>query len=187
VKSQAKYSRPARRSLHVLHATNFLMLLVTGLLFQFPEWRATLLGGYGMLLQDLHRWGGVIFGAAPILAIALVGSALWRDSWKRASRRNGRAVRRANLWAAIVGCIGFTVTGAVLWWGPRGMPRLVDASLWLHQVLTYTALAILVAHLVWIRRLIWAKVRTGLGFGLPRTGEPKAAAFVRETTGGETC
>jgi hypothetical protein len=67
------------------------------------------------------------------------------------------------------------------------MPVLVDVSLWLHQVLTYAALAILVAHLFWIRRLIWAKARAAIGLGVPRVREKKSPAIIRETAGGETC
>ena len=187
MKAHSNHSRPARKSLHALHATNFLMLAATGLLFQFPEWRAALLGGYGMLLQDLHRWGGVIFAALPVIALAWVGRALWRDAWKRASRRKGRAVRRSNLWAAIAGAVGFTATGAILWWNPQGAPLLVDASLLVHQFLTYAALAILVAHLFWIRRLLWAKTRAALGFTPAQRPREKSPALIRETAGGETC
>lgn len=187
MKTRIKHSRPVRRSLHALNAVLFLALLATGLLFQFPEWRAALLGGYGMLLQDIHRWGGVAFAAFPVAALAWVGRTLVRDAWKRASRPRGRALRRGNLWAALIGGVGFTATGAVLWWSPQGMPALVDASLWLHQVLTYAALAILVAHLIWIRRLIWAKTRAALGFGLPKARARKAPVIIRETAGGETC
>lgn len=187
MKSRSNHSRPARKSLHALNAVLFLLLLATGLLFQFPEWRGAILGGYGMLLQDLHRWGGVAFAVVPALALAWVGSTLWRDAWKRASRPKGKNLRRGNLWAALAGGAGFTGTGAILWWGPRGMPVLVDASLWLHQVLTYAALAILVAHLFWIRRLIWAKARAAIGLGMPRVRERKAPAIIRDTAGGETC
>ena len=176
-----------RKTLHALNAVLFLALLATGLLFQFPEWRATLLGGYGMLLQDIHRWGGVAFAVFPALALAWVGGTLWRDSWKRASRPKGRNLRRGNLWAAVIGGVAFTATGAILWWSPRGMLTMVDASLWLHQVLTYAALAILVAHLIWIRRLIWVKTRAALGLGVPKTREKKAPVIIRETAGGETC
>ena len=187
MRPNANRSRWARRSLHALNAVLFLLLLGTGLLFQFPDWRGTLVGGYGMLLQDLHRWGGVAFAVVPALALAWVGSVLWRDAWKRASRPKGKNLRRGNLWAALAGGVGFTGTGAILWWSPQGMPLLVDASLWLHQVLTYIALAILVAHLIWIRRLILAKARAALGVGVPKLRERNAPAIIRETAGGETC
>ena len=62
-------TQPARRTLHVLHAANFLVLTATGLLIQFPDWRAALLGGYGMLMSSLHHWCGVVFGVLPVLLI----------------------------------------------------------------------------------------------------------------------
>jgi hypothetical protein len=116
-------TQPARRTLHVLHAANFLVLTATGLLIQFPDWRAALLGDYGMLMSSVHHWCGVVFGVLPVLLILLVGPWLWRDSWKRASRRNGRAIRRGNLIAALAGVVGFVLTGAILWWDPPTAAR----------------------------------------------------------------
>lgn len=182
-------TQPARRTLHVLHATNFLVLTATGLLIQFPDWRAAVLGGYGMLMSSIHHWCGVVFGALPVVLMLLIGPWLWRDSWKRASRRKGRAVRRGNLIAALVGAGGFVGTGAILWWDPPGAPRaLFDVSLLIHQVLTYVGITVLVAHLIWIRRLLWAKARLAMSWR-PAAERPVRTAPVMQgsTVGGDPC
>jgi hypothetical protein len=182
-------TRTPRRALHALHATNFLVLTATGLLIQFPEWRASLLGGYGTLLSATHRWCSVVFGVLPILMVLWIGPWLWRDAWKNASRRNGRPIRRGNLIAAMAGAVGFVGTGAILWWDPPGAPRaLFDVSLLIHRVLTYGGLAVLVAHLFWIRRLLWAKARVAMAWR-PVAGRPASTAAVMQgtTARGDSC
>jgi cytochrome b subunit of formate dehydrogenase len=182
-------TQTARRTLHALHATNFLVLTATGLLIQFPDWRAALLGGYGPILSASHRWCGVVFGALPVALALWFGPSFLRDAWKRASRRKGRPVRRGNLIAAFVGAAGFVGTGVILWWDPPGAPRaLFDVSLLIHQVLTYVGLAVLVAHLIWIRRLLWAKARFAI-FPKPAAERPVRTSPVVQgsAVGGDPC
>jgi hypothetical protein len=142
-----------------------------------------------MLMSSVHHWCGVVFGALPVILILLIGPWLWRDSWKRASRRNGRAIRRGNLIAALAGAVGFVVTGAILWWDPPGAPRaLFDVSLLIHRVLTYVGLAILVAHLIWIRRLIGARLRSAWTWSAAPARRTAAPPVIQGTTaGGDPC
>ena len=178
-----------RRAFHALNAANFLVLTATGLLIQFPDWRASLIGGYGTLLSSAHRWCSVAFGVLPLVLLLWLGPWFWRDAWKRASRRSGRAIRRGNLLVAVVGGAALTLSGAILWWDPPAAPRaLFDVSLFIHRVLTYVGLAVLVAHLIWIRRLIWARLRSAMTWS-PASGRKAAAPAVMEgtTAGGDPC
>lgn len=75
-----------RRGLHALHTLSGLALLGTGLLIQWPELRARVLGGYGRELGLLHDQAAIAFLAAPALAVALSGSALVREASARLRR-----------------------------------------------------------------------------------------------------
>jgi cytochrome b subunit of formate dehydrogenase len=59
-----------RRILHIAHVILSLVLIATGLVIEFPELRARLVGGYGMQILQVHLWLGWAFMAAPALALA---------------------------------------------------------------------------------------------------------------------
>ena len=69
-----------RSALHSSNALAFFALFGSGLLLQFPDLRAWLVGGYGREIQQIHLWLSVWFLAAPVLALGLLGRSWWRES-----------------------------------------------------------------------------------------------------------
>jgi hypothetical protein len=152
----------ARQGLHALHTLASLALVATGLLIQWPELRARLLGGYGHELALLHEQSALVFLAVPALALALAGRALLRDAAARLSRPR-LTWRRVHLATSLVLSLALSVSGAVMWLD-RGPLALLDASVQAHVWSTWAFLATLAVHLVAAR----GKVREALAvrFGL---------------------
>jgi cytochrome b subunit of formate dehydrogenase len=152
----------ARRGLHGLHTLTSLALVATGLLIQWPELRAWLVGGYGRELALLHEQSALVFLAAPVLALALAGRALLRDATVRLSRPR-LTWRKVHLATSLVLSLALSVSGAVMWLD-RGPLGLLDASVELHVWSTWAFLATLAVHLVAAR----GKIREALAvcFGL---------------------
>jgi cytochrome b subunit of formate dehydrogenase len=168
-----------RRATHALHAVTSLALIATGLLMEFPDLRAWLVGGYGLQIANLHDWVGAAFIAAPGLALALAARPLARDLRRRLGPPDGVTWKKIHLLASLVAAALLTVTGALLWLG--GLPLAVeDAALEVHSILSWVLAGSIPLHLVAARRKIVDLVAVRLGLreppelGFPFDDEEKA-------------
>lgn len=149
---------PIRRILHATIAVLSLTLLGTGFLIEFPDVRAWAIGGYGREVVRLHRWGGVLYVLAPLLALLLVARPLFLDFRHRVGGPDSSLGRKVvvggslPLWSLLV------VTGALLWPGLRLSATLADLALGSHIALTWVLVVWLLLHLFRARRSIVAKV-----------------------------
>jgi len=136
----------ARPVLHTAHVLTFAVLLATGLLLLLPTLRATLTGGYSLLIRNTHRWGGVACAVLPA-AIALYFGA--RAVFVTPAHRTWRTLwQGAHVGVTLLFGVLFTLTGFVIWWKRRLPEGLVDTSRSVHDGLTYVAIVLVGAHLV---------------------------------------
>ncbi len=160
----------ARSALHAIHTLASLVLVATGMLIQWPELRARVLGGYGRELALLHEQSAVVFLAAPALALAFAGRPLLRDASARL-RRPHLTWRKAHLALSLVLSLALSASGAVIWLD-AGPLWLLDASVQVHVWSTWAFLAALVVHLAFARRKIREAVEVRLGLRAPAEADP---------------
>jgi cytochrome b subunit of formate dehydrogenase len=156
-----------RRGLHAAHAITTLLLVATGLLLEFPELRLVSTGGYGQTIVALHRWGGVAFAAAPLLALGLAASALAEELRRRLGPPDPWRWRKTHIVLTLVAVPALSASGFALWLDdalPRGV---VDAARTVHVALTWMLIAALPVHLIAARRKIVQRVRGWLGLEPP--------------------
>ena len=136
----------ARPLVHTVHVLTFTVLLATALLLLLPTLRATLTGGYSLLIRDAHRWGGVAFAALPAALLLYFGG---RAVFVAPAHRSWRTVwQGAHVGVTLLLGVVFTLTGFIIWW-KRWLPDgLVDTSRSVHDGLTYVAIVLVGAHLV---------------------------------------
>jgi len=162
-----------RRLLHTVHGATTLALLATGLLIQWPDLRAQVVGGYGRELAQFHLWFGWAFAAAPLLAGGAAG-ALFADLQRRLGPPDPITWRKLHIVITGVASALLTASGIILWWFHE-LPLLVeDVSLEIHIWATWVIVALLPVHLVAARRKIVERVR---GF---RGEEPRLFEFGEE-------
>lgn len=144
-----------------LHNGNVILsftLLITGLLMMFPDFRSQLIGGFGRELGLVHLWVGWGFLAFPLLFLP-VAKTLWSETQKRLSTKTPMRWRKVNLGFALAFAIGINLTGVILWWNDQVPLFVLDASLLLHQILTFAFIVSLSVHLYMARRGIAARLR----------------------------
>jgi cytochrome b subunit of formate dehydrogenase len=158
-----------RQVLHVLHVLATLVLLATGLLIEWPDLRARVIGGYGRQLADIHEWASVVFIAAPLLALALAARPLLADLRRRLGPPDGVTWRKVHIVSTLGFGILLVVTGAVLWIDREvRMPLAVfDSCLWLHDAATWVLLASIPVHIFAARRKIVGRSLELLGRAPP--------------------
>lgn len=147
-----------RSWLHSGNAAIAFALLITGLLMMFPDFRSKMIGGFGRELGLVHRWVGWAFFAFPLLFLP-AAKILWNDMKKRLSTKTPVRWRKINLGFAIVFAVGINLSGVVLWFNDQVPLFILDASLFLHQVLTFAFIISLSVHLYVARRGIFARFR----------------------------
>jgi len=135
----------ARLLLHTVHLMTFLALLGTGLLLFLPGLRASVTGGYSLLIRDVHRWGGVAFVVLPALVILRCGA---RRIFAFPRPRTTRIVWQGiHVVVTVVISAAFVATGFALW-GKQLLPEsLVNGSLTVHDWLTYAVMVLVGVHL----------------------------------------
>ena len=157
-----------RQALHHAYSVAALVLLVTGALLAWPDLRGRLVGGFGRQIWQIHLWAGWAFLAVPVLVLAAASRPLLRDLRRRLGPPDGVTWRKVHTVATLVAGALLGLTGLVLWLGPRLPLAVSDASLWIHQALSWFIVAALLAHLIIARRKIAARTKEILG----RDAEP---------------
>lgn len=136
----------ARPLLHTVHLVTFTVLLGSGLLLFVPGLRVLLVGGYSLIIRQVHRWGGVVFAALP--AAILLRSGLRRVFAPPAQRSPRTVWQGFHVGLTLLSSVLLTLTGFVLW-GRHLMPEaLVEGSLQVHDWLTYAVVAFVGIHLL---------------------------------------
>ena len=156
-----------RRLLHAIHALAVLLLLATGVLLFFPELRGAAIGGYGQRILTFHLWGGVAFGAAPLVAAALVASALHEDVRRRLGPPDPWSWRKTHIVLSLAASAGLVVSGVAIWF-EDALPRAFGEPMhWVHDSLTVVLGAALPVHILMSRRKIVSRIREWLGVAPP--------------------
>lgn len=154
----------ARPLLHTAHLFSFVALLATGLLLLLPELRASITGGYSLVIRQVHLWGGIAFALLPLAIILAFGP---RAIFARPIAKGPIGLWKAAHLLLTFGMGGvFTVTGVAIWGREAISESLVDLSHSVHDGLTYPAALLATAHLLQI----------GLAAVLARTRAAPAAS-----------
>jgi cytochrome b subunit of formate dehydrogenase len=152
-----------RRALHVGHSVTVLVLVATGLLIQWPDLRARLIGGYGLQIASLHNWVGVGFIAAPVLALALSARPLVGDLLRRLGPPDPVGWRKIHIVTSLLVSLLLVLSGLYLWVDPDLPLAWFDLSVEIHVALTWVLGVLIPLHLVAARRKIAAAVRRMIG------------------------
>lgn len=156
-----------QRSIHWLHALSFVVLLGTGLSLYLPALAAPV--GHRALLRQLHLWLATVYFLGPTLVAALGNRQSTReeieeiDRWepedwqwlRQAGRKRptsqeiGRFNAGQKLNAIFTGAAGllFAITGVIMWQGHRFPQWFTGNAIWLHDGLTWPALAVWLGHI----------------------------------------
>lgn len=137
---------PAQRALHAAHLLTFVTLLATGLLLLFPELRASLIGGYSLVVRSVHCWVGVAFVVLPAALLAAGGLGALAAAPTAVALR--ALWRRLHVWATVLLGALFTVTGAILWADADVSELIHDGSRATHNWLTWAGTGLLGVHLL---------------------------------------
>ena len=148
--------------LHWVHAIAFFALLATGLTLYLPALTNAI--GRRQLLQSVHFYIGIGWAAALVLIIllgnrrALLASAREIDLFDRDDARflrgrlespQGRfnAGQKLNAILTAAFAVLFFVSGLLLWLGEHNTALRLAGTIYLHDVLMFTSVAIVAGHL----------------------------------------
>jgi len=160
----------ARKAVHLVHALTSLGLIATGLLLEFPDLRARVVGGYGRQLLSLHDWISFGFIAAPALGLLAAGP-LTRELRARLVAPGGLDWKKSHTVVSFVASALLIVSGAVLW--IRALPIAVfDAALYTHIALAWVVTVSIPIHLIAARRAMGRWFATLLGLRRELGAEP---------------
>jgi formate dehydrogenase subunit gamma len=160
VRRLARFSR-TERALHWVHASAFLVLLVSGLCLYLPSLAEVI--GRRPLLKDIHVYTALAWvGALALVLLAgdrrrLLATAREIDrfdaddlAWlqrRRAPQGRFNAGQKINAIVTAALAVLFAVTGFFLWYGERNHAFRLQNALLVHDWLMYVSFFLLLGHL----------------------------------------
>lgn len=133
-------------SIHAWNAWLVLFLALSGLMLLGGFWRELLGEGRVWL-----KWGHIVVGLAllfPVIYYLFLAAKHWKQL-------KGRTSQKVNVIAVLTLLIGWIVSGIVLWQFKMAGPRAANAALFIHDLLTWIGLPIIIYHS--ITRTKWLK------------------------------
>ncbi|OKP81729.1 oxidoreductase [Paenibacillus helianthi] len=133
-------------SIHMWNAWLVLILAVSGLMLVGGFWRELLGEGRVWL-----KWAHIAFGLVllvPVLYYLLLAAKHWK-------RLYGKNSQKANVVFVMAMLTGWIVSGIVLWQFRLAGPRAANAALFVHDLLTWVGLPVMIYHS--ITRVKWLK------------------------------
>ncbi|MCL6601769.1 MAG: molybdopterin-dependent oxidoreductase [Paenibacillus sp.] len=133
-------------SIHAWNAWLVLFLALSGLMLLGGYWREALGEGRVWL-----KWGHILFGLVlliPVIYYLFLAAKHWK-------RLEGRPSQKANVIGVLTLLIGWIVSGIVLWQFKLAGPRAANTALFIHDLLTWVGLPIIIYHS--ITRTKWLK------------------------------
>ena len=163
-----------RRWVHRIIGTAALVLICTGTLVTFPDFRNALIGGHGQTLSDVHMWLGFIFVFAPIVGLMISGKQILANIKKRVVDAKKMTWRRFHLSLTIFSGSLMATTGGILLFDSTitELPIVfMDAFFWLHLAGAWILGMTLPIHLWMSRRGIVHTLKKWCG--LDKNGKQK--------------
>jgi cytochrome b subunit of formate dehydrogenase len=151
-----------RRAIHHIYTLAALVLLATGALLTWPDLRARVIGGYGREILDIHLWAGWIMLGLPALFL-VAARPIWRDLLRRLGPPDGITWRKIDIVLSLVAGLLLAVSGVILWLDLGLSVAVIDATLFVHQALSWLILGALVVHIVAAWRKTVVRTREILG------------------------
>lgn len=133
-------------SIHMWNAWLVLFLALSGLLLLGGFWRE-ILGEGRVWLKWAHIYLGLVL-LIPVVYYLLLAAKHWR-------RLKGKTSQKANVIFVLVLLVGWIVSGIVLWQFRLTGPRASNAALFVHDLLTWVGLPVIIYHS--ITRTKWLK------------------------------
>ncbi|WP_052087958.1 molybdopterin-dependent oxidoreductase [Paenibacillus wynnii] len=133
-------------SIHAWNAWLVLFLALSGLMLLGGFWRELLGEGRVWL-----KWGHIVIGLVlllPVIYYLLLAAKHWK-------RLKGRTSQKANVLVVLGLLIGWILSGLVLWQFKMAGPRAANAALFIHDLLTWIGLPLIIYHS--ITRTKWLK------------------------------
>jgi len=133
-------------SIHAWNAWLVLFLALSGLMLLGGYWREVLGEGRVWL-----KWGHILFGLVlliPVIYYLFLAAKHWK-------RLKGRPSQKLNVLAVLTLLIGWIISGIVLWQFRLAGPHAANAALFIHDILTWVGLPIIIYHS--ITRTKWLK------------------------------
>lgn len=133
-------------SIHLWNAWLVLFLSLSGLLLVGGFWRELLGAGRVWL-----KWAHIAFGLAlllPVIYYLLLAAKHWK-------RLHGKKGQKANVLFVLALLIGWIGSGLILWQFRLAGPRAANSALFLHDLLTWIGLPVMIYHS--ITRVKWLK------------------------------
>ncbi len=177
--------RVDQRLLHWTHTAAFLGLVGTGI-FLLPFRRLPFgldfrgwIGGYSNVIISWHNWIAIIFLCLPA-AILLVSwfasrdgpkdegarTAGWGEIFPTLSQASGlNLAKKVHVWVTILVASAFTLTGSLMWARSYLSFGIVEWSYYLHDILTYLSLLLILGHLVVLHLLGAPEAMRGMVLG----------------------
>jgi len=90
------------RWVHAIYACIVIVLIATAIPIQFPDLRASLVGGYGRSFATVHEWAGVAMLALPVVVFAATPRMALETIAIRSYRREHFRLHAVNLWFTLV-------------------------------------------------------------------------------------
>lgn len=143
------------RWVHAIYACIVIVLIATAIPIQFPDLRASLIGGYGRSFATVHEWAGVAMLALPAVVLAVTPRKAVETILIRSYRREHLRLHAVNLWFTLASGVLFVATGFLMWFPSRFPDAVVDTSADVHRILSYLLYVMVPLHLVIASKRTW--------------------------------
>ncbi len=170
------------RWVHAIYAAIVLVLIATAIPIQFPDLRASLIGGYGRSFATVHDWAGVAMLALPVVVFAATPRRALETIVIRSYRREHFRLHAVNLWFTLVSGLLFAVTGFLMWFPAQLPDAVVDASADVHSTLSYVLYVVVPLHLVIASKRTWEVLRGWAGARIGRRPRVELPADTQRKT-----
>jgi hypothetical protein len=111
-----------------------------------PELRAAVTGGYSLIIYSAHCWGGVAFLVLPVVVLVAAGGPAVLAAEQRGGLRG--FWQSGHMFVTLAVGAALVVTGFALWAKDSVSMATMDASLAVHDWLTYAAATLVALHLL---------------------------------------
>jgi len=163
------------RWVHAIYAVIVTVLIASAIPIQFPDLRASLIGGYGRSFATVHEWAGVAMLTLPVIVFGATPRRALETIWIRSYRRDHLRWHAINLWFTLVSGLLFIVSGFLMWFPGRLSDAVVDTAADVHSTFSYVLYIMVPLHLIIASKRTWQVLRDWAGVRLgshPRTELP---------------
>nr|WP_091070579.1 molybdopterin-dependent oxidoreductase [Paenibacillus sp. NFR01] len=166
--------------IHAWNAWLVAFLALSGLLLLGGYWREVL-GEGRVWLKQAHIYIGLLL-LLPVIYYLLLSAKHWK-------RLKGKTSQKANVVFVLAMLIGWFLSGIVLWQFRLAGPRAANTALWIHDLLTWIGLPVIIYHSItrvkWLREPAKRTVQPEESAGEQVAGHPAGGSVPHRTPSGQ--